>query len=63
MELSEDQIKKFQEIYFSNEGKRISDEKAAELFSSLVLMISAVYKPIPAEDFEKLRKLDSSMHN
>jgi len=52
-------IKKFKEIYKKKEGRNLSNKKAIELASDLLLAFDAVYKPIPLKhkkEFEKFKR-------
>lgn len=53
--LSDDQIKKFQEIYREAFGKEISREDAFSGGIRLLRLIELIYQPITKEDFEKLQ--------
>lgn len=53
--LSDDQIKKFQEIYRETFGKEISREDALSGGIRLLRLIELIYQPITKEDFEKLQ--------
>lgn len=44
--LSDEQVRKLQELYKNRYGEEISDEKAREIGSRLVLHIEAVFKPL-----------------
>ena len=59
MQLEEESIKAFKEIYRKEFGQEISDQEALELAQSLLNLFRAIYKPIPfekKEEFEKLRQ-------
>ena len=47
MKFSKSTIEKFKKIYLEKEGIELSDEKAFELATNLLLMFDAIYKPIP----------------
>lgn len=40
-------IEKFKTLYRKKTGKDLSDEEAADFFEKLVVLVNAVYKPIP----------------
>lgn len=47
MQLSKTAIKKFKEIYFTEFGKRISDEEANKKGWELLNLFKLIYEPIP----------------
>ena len=54
MQLKEEDIVNFQALYKSEFGIEISKDDAYEKGSKLLGLMSAIYKPIPKEDQEKL---------
>ena len=56
MVLTDSDIAKFQALYRSEFGKEISAEKAYEQGIKLVRLMSAVYRPMTKEQFEKIQK-------
>ena len=57
--LSDEQIKKFQEIYKERFGKEISREEALEQGVKLLRLVELIYKPMTEEErklVEKRRK-------
>lgn len=63
MLFSKEDIEKFKRIYKKNEGKDISDERARELTSSLILMFKAIYRPIPKKDKKIVKELSKPSIN
>ena len=55
MRLSDEDIKKFREIYKEYFGKEINREKAVEDGYALVRLMQLIYKPVLKSDFEKYR--------
>lgn len=56
MVLTDADIKKFQALYRSEFGMEISAEEAYEKGIKLVRLMSAVYRPMTKEQFEKIQK-------
>lgn len=56
MVLTDTDIQKFQALYRSEFGKEISTEEAYEKGIKLVRLMSAVYRPMTKEQFEKIQK-------
>lgn len=56
MPITEEDVKKFKELYKKETGKDISDEEALDSATSLVEMIRLIYKPIKKSDLDKLEK-------
>lgn len=56
MVLTDADIAKFQALYRSEFGKEISAEQAYEQGIKLVRLMSAVYRPMTKEQFEKIQK-------
>lgn len=56
MVLTDVDIKKFQALYRSEFGKEISAEQAYEQGIKLVRLMSAIYRPMTEEQFEKIQK-------
>jgi len=50
---SDEQVKKFQELYRNRYGKEISGEKAREIGSRLVLFIEAIFKPLELNEADQ----------
>ena len=40
-------IQKFKEIYKRKEGKDLTDQEAFEYFEKLVVLVAAIYQPVP----------------
>lgn len=47
MGLSKEAIKEFKEIYYKEFGERISDDKAQEMGTNLLLLFKIIYRPVP----------------
>ncbi len=63
MQLNQEDVDEFKEIYKEEFGKEISNQRALELAQNLLNLFRAIYKPIPfekKEEFEKLRNLKDS---
>ncbi len=56
MVLTDTDIQKFQALYRSEFGMEISAEEAYEKGIRLVRLMSAVYRPITKEQFERIQK-------
>lgn len=56
MILTDADIQKFQALYRSEFGMEISAEEAYEKGIKLVRLMSAVYRPMTKEQFEKIQK-------
>ena len=56
MVLTDADIEKFQALYRSEFGMEISAEEAYEKGIKLVRLMSAVYRPMAKEQFEKIQK-------
>jgi len=54
--LSDEQIKKFQELWLKRFGKEISREEAYEKGATLMRLIELTYKPMTQEEYELLEK-------
>jgi hypothetical protein len=54
--LSDEQIRKFQELYQKRFGKQISKEDALEGGLKLVRLVQLVYQPMSVEDYERLQE-------
>ncbi len=52
MVLSDEQIKKFQNIYKDKFGKEISKEDAYEKGIKLLRLLHIIYKPMTQDDFD-----------
>lgn len=55
--LSKKTINEFKEIYLRKEGISLSDRKALEIATNLILAFEAIYKPIPKQDKKRLKPL------
>jgi len=55
MQLTDVDIKKFQDIYREYFGKEISKEKAYEQGISLVRLMQLIYKPVKKADYKDLQ--------
>jgi hypothetical protein len=40
-------INRFKSLYRKKTGKDLSDDEAVDLFEKLVVLVDAVYKPVP----------------
>ena len=56
MVLSDDDIRKFQEVYKEQFGKEISREDAYEQGVKLLRLIAVVYRPMTKEEFDFIQK-------
>jgi len=56
MVLSDEDIVKFQALYKSEFGMEISREDAYEKGIKLLQLMSAVYKPMTEEEYERIQK-------
>ena len=56
--LSNNQIQKFQTLFFNHFGKKISRDEAIEKGLKLVRLLELTYKPIKKSDFEKFQNQD-----
>jgi hypothetical protein len=56
MELTNEQIEKFQELYKQQFGEEISYEEAADRGLKLVRLVRLVYKPITKEQYKRFHK-------
>lgn len=56
MVLTDADIAKFQTLYRNEFGKEISAEQAYEQGIKLVRLMSAIYRPMTKEQFEKIQK-------
>lgn len=56
MVLSDEDILKFQALYKSEFGMEISREDAYEKGIKLLQLMSAVYKPMTEEEYERIQK-------
>ena len=56
MRLSKRAIKEFKEIYYREFGSIISDEEAQEKGQSLLSLFKIIYRSIPADEINNLKK-------
>jgi hypothetical protein len=56
MVLSDDDIRKFQEVYKEQFGKEISKEDAYEQGIKLLRLMAVVYQPMTKEDLDFIQK-------
>ena len=54
--LSDEQIKRFQELWKQRFGEEISREEAYEKGAKLMRLVELTYKPMTHEEFELLQK-------
>ncbi|OGZ08924.1 MAG: hypothetical protein A3D67_01520 [Candidatus Lloydbacteria bacterium RIFCSPHIGHO2_02_FULL_51_22] len=54
--LSDEQIRKFQDLYKARFGKEISREDAYEQGVKLMRLIQIVYKPMTKDEYEAVQK-------
>jgi hypothetical protein len=54
--LSDEQIKKFQELWLKRFGKEISREEAYEKGAKLMRLVELTYKPMTQGEYELLQK-------
>ena len=59
MVLSDENIIVFQNLYKEHFGKDLSKEEAYEQGMKLLSLVSIVYRPMTAEDFEKFKTQQS----
>ncbi len=59
--ISEEGIKKFQELYKKHFGEEISTEKAHQSAAKLLRLIQIIYKPMTAEEFEKVMRFQDEI--
>jgi hypothetical protein len=52
MNLPQDAIKEFKDIYYQEFGQTITDDEAHELGERLICLMEIVYRPIPGIDFQ-----------
>jgi len=60
MELSKEAIKEFQDIYYKEFGREISDQEAQELGGNLLSLFRIVYHPLPKGDKRNQRDNNSN---
>lgn len=53
--ISDEQIKKFQELYFSHFGINLDKKEASEKAAKLLRLIKLIYKPMTEERFLLLK--------
>ncbi len=53
--LSDDDIKKFQAIYFAKFKKHIPADKTLEIYSKLLTLTKEIYHPMTKEGYKKLQ--------
>lgn len=46
-------IAAFKKLHKAKTGNELDDAQALELFESLIVLVRAVYKPIPMQEIEK----------
>lgn len=63
MQLTGEQVVKFQAIYKAKFGREISREHAYEQAIKLVQLMKIIYKPITQEDFKKVKKRQQELNN
>lgn len=63
MSLSEDQIKKYQILYYERFGVRLGHAEVCEKLESLVRMVEITYKPMTEKEFKQLQKRQRAMKN
>ena len=56
MDLSDDQIEQFRQLYTKRYGNEISKEVAYDQACKLLRFIMQIYKPMSEEDFEAIQK-------
>ena len=61
MQLSDEKIKKFQELYKQKFSEELSHEEAAEQYVKLVRLVQLVYVPITQEDVDALAQYEQSL--
>ncbi len=54
--LSDEQIKKFQNLYKNRFGKEISRKEAYEKGAKLVRLLELIYKPMTEDEYKQLQK-------
>jgi hypothetical protein len=53
MKLSKEALKEFKDIYFEEYGKKLNEEETQEKASKLLVLMKAIYKPLPVENKNK----------
>jgi hypothetical protein len=56
MEVSEDKIDKFRELYEEKYGIELSKDEAAEKAANLARLMKAVYRPMKKEEHKKVQE-------
>ena len=59
--ISEEGIKKFQELYKTHFGEEISKEKAYQSASRLLRLVQIIYKPMTVEELEKVKRFEEEI--
>ncbi|MCK5475456.1 MAG: hypothetical protein KAI71_02650 [Candidatus Pacebacteria bacterium] len=54
--ISEEQLKKYKDIYRKKFGKEISDQEALEQGTKLISLMEIIYKPITKNKFKAVQK-------
>lgn len=53
MKIPKEEIAEFKRLYKIEYGKEITDEKACELLTNLVLLLKQIYRPTPEQTEER----------
>jgi len=61
--LSNERIKKFQELYKKHFGKELSKEEAYEKGAKLVRLVQLVYRPITEKEYQEFQKRNKKADN
>lgn len=59
MEITEKDVKEFQDLYKSKFGKELDSQTARKKLTMLVLQVKTVYQPITKEQIEELARRDA----
>lgn len=49
MEVSQDYIERFKQIYLKDKGIKLNNDEAKEKFLQLIFLFKLIYKPIPLQ--------------
>lgn len=55
--LTSEAIEEFKQLWKQEYGREIDDEKAGEIANKLLVMMKAIYKPIPSKSKTELDEL------
>jgi len=63
MQLTDDQIKKYQILYYERFGVRLGRAEVCEKAESLVRMVELVYKPMTKDELTSIKKRRKEIFN